>query len=242
MGLACLPAGKTVGILQPGYLPWLGFFEQLSQSDIFVIYDDVQFEKGSWRNRNRIKTPSGPLWLSVPVKQKGVSFSLIKDVKINALANWQRKHVRSIFQNYSKAPYYDWMADDLFTIIDRPWRFLIDLDLELIKMLADKLGIITPMRLSSDLNIRGAGMHRLIDIIKKLDGNRFYEGSSGRNYIDERVMQQQDIQVIYQDFAHPTYPQLNGEFISHLSIIDLLFNAGPDSYDILTSTSGQEEK
>jgi len=235
-------AGKMVGILQPGYLPWLGFFEQLSRCDIFVIYDDVQFEKGSWRNRNRIKTSSGPLWLTVPVRQKGASFSIIKDVKINSQVKWQKKHVKSISQNYSKAPYYDWIAEDLFTIIDRPWKFLIDLNVELIKMLADRLGLFTPMLLASELKISGSGVQRLIDIIKSLGGERFYEGSSGRNYIKESFVNESGIQVLYQDYDHPLYPQLNGEFISHLSILDLLFNTGPDSYDILISTRRQEDK
>jgi hypothetical protein len=107
---------KIVGILQPGYLPWLGFFEQLHRCDIFVIYDDVQFEKGSWRNRNRIKTPNGPQWLTVPVLLKGQGFPSIKDVAINQSIGWQKKHIKTITQNYSKAPFFDLYANGLLIL------------------------------------------------------------------------------------------------------------------------------
>ena len=113
------PNTKTIGILQPGYLPWLGFFEQLYRCDVFVLYDDVQFEKGSWRNRNRIKTLNGPQWLTVPVVLKGEGFPLIKDVQINASVPWHKKHIKAIIQNYSKSPFLKLYADCLFEILSR---------------------------------------------------------------------------------------------------------------------------
>lgn len=224
---------KVVGILQPGYLPWLGFFEQLYRCDIFVLYDDVQFEKGSWRNRNRIKTPNGPQWLTVPVQLKGQSFPLVKDVAVNASVPWQKKHIKAITQNYSQSPFLARYAGELFTILDRPWRLIADLDVELISWLVEQLGISTPMVLSSTLGVQGSGVQRLIGIIRSLNGNHFYEGSAGRNYIDVSVFEDAGISVDFQEYEHPEYPQLYGTFISHLSIIDLLFNCGPDSLDIL---------
>lgn len=226
---------RTVGILQPGYLPWLGFFEQVYRCDVFVLYDDVQFETGSWRNRNRIKTPAGPQWLTVPVLLKGLDFPSIKDVVINPSVHWQKKHIKSIIQNYSKAPFFETYADGLFAILNRSWKYLVDLDIELIHWLAKQLDIRTEIRLSSDLNISGFNVQRLIDIIHALNGNRFYEGSAGENYIDTSVFECAGISVTFQDYKHPVYPQLHGDFLSHFSIIDLLFNCGFNSLKILTN-------
>ena len=225
--------GSTVGILQPGYLPWLGFFEQLECCDIFVLYDDVQFEKGSWRNRNRIKTPNGPQWLTVPVQLKGRGFPMVKDVAVNSSVPWQKKHIKAITQHYSQSPFLRRYADDLFAILDGPWRLLVDLDIELIKWVVKELGISTPMVLSSSLGIQGSGVARLVSVIQSLGADRFYEGSAGRNYIDVDVFEQVGISVDFQEYDHPVYPQPYGDFISHLSIIDLLFNCGPDSLQIL---------
>jgi WbqC-like protein family len=226
---------KTVGILQPGYLPWLGFFEQWHRCDIFVLYDDVQFEKGSWRNRNRIKTASGVQWLTVPVLLKGQRFPLIKDVRINHATGWQKKHVNALLQNYSRASYFEQYGDGLFSILNRSWKYLLDLNLEMLHWLGDQLGITTPVTLSSELGVAGDSVQRLIDIIRFLGGKRFYEGSSGRNYIDPSIFEKAGITVQFQDYSHPRYSQRYGEFISHLSIIDLLFNCGTDSLNIIAN-------
>jgi len=225
--------GRTIGILQPGYLPWLGFFEQLARADVFVVYDDVQFEKGGWRNRNRIKTPQGAQWLSVPVLTKNEGFPLIRDVCINRKEAWGGKHVKSLRQNYGKAPYFQDYAPELFSILERDWDRLHDLNLELIGWLAGKMGIATEMVLASELDIPGVRTERLIRIIRHLGGDAFYEGAAGKNYIDPQEFLDQGITVIFQDYMHPVYPQLYGDFISHLSVVDLLFNCGPESRDIL---------
>jgi hypothetical protein len=231
----------VIGILQPGFMPWLGFFEQVYQSDIFVLYDDVQFEKGSWRNRNRIKTGTGPLWLTVPVLTKGRHFPLIKDVLINPDIPWQKNHIRTITQYYSKAPFFEQYAAGVFSILDKPREYLLDLDLELTYWLVEQLGITSRFVLSSDLKVPGSNVQRLIDIIHAVGGDTFYEGSAGRNYIDTRLFQEAGIKVVFQEYSHPVYPQLYGDFISHLSVIDLLFNCGPDSRATLLNTSCKEE-
>jgi len=225
---------KTIGILQPGYLPWLGFFEQLYRCDVFVLYDDVQFEKGSWRNRNRIKTPEGPQWLTVPVVLKGAGLPMIRDVKINSSVPWYKKHIKAIKQNYSRSPFLDCYADSLFEILGRSWKFLIDLDLELIVWLSRELGIRTPIMLSSDLGIPGANVQRLVDIIHALGGTHFYEGSAGRNYIETEFFANAGISITFQDYQHPNYQQLYKDFVPNLSVIDLLFNCGSESLKILT--------
>lgn len=224
----------TIGILQPSYLPWIGYFEQIACSQVFVLYDDVQFEKGAWRNRNRIKTPSGAQWLTVPVLLKGRDLPLIKDVIINQAEKWQKKHIRSIEQHYRKAPFFNEYAGDLFDIIDRKRKYLIDLNLEIIYWIVQKLDLKTTLKLSSQLNIGGSGVQRLIDIIRLFNGRRFYEGAAGRNYIDPEDFKRCGIDVVFQDYNHPVYPQLYGDFVSHLSVIDLMFNCGSESTGILT--------
>lgn len=226
--------GKTIGILQPGYLPWIGFFEQISRSDIFVIYDDVQYDKGGWRNRNRIKTATGAQWLTVPVLLNKKSAPLINEVLINNTVNWQDKHIRSITQNYSKSLYFGEYSDALFSIINSSKKLLIDLDMELIRWFIRLLDIDTIITLSSDLNIEGLRSERLIRIINSLGGTRFYEGAAGKNYINTDDFKSVGIDLHFQNFVHKIYSQQHGEFISHLSIIDLLFNCGAEGFSILT--------
>jgi hypothetical protein len=230
------PKRKVIGILQPGYLPWLGFFEQLYRSDVFVIYDDVQYDKNSWRNRNRIKTPHGPKWLTVPVLTKGLKSPLIKDISINTNIFWQKKHIKTLKQNYSKAPYFNRYSEYLFKLLDRPWKKLLDLNLELLFWIAEELGVSTPIILSSELGCPGSRINRLIGIIKTLRGSHFYEGSAGKSYIDINVFNEAGIDILFQDYRHPIYPQQYGKFESYLSIIDLMFNCGPKSLDILKNS------
>ena len=227
---------KTIGILQPSYLPWLGYFEQIYKSDIFVFYDDVQYEKGSWRNRNRIKTQQGAQWLTVPVITKGLGPQSIKDVRIDSSSAWQKKQINALKMNYSRARYYKKYSDELFDIISQSWDLLVDLNIEIINWLCEKIDITTKTIRSSDLNIAGDRITRLIQIIKLLDGNVFYEGSAGKNYVDIAAFEAADIQVELQDYKHPVYTQLYGDFISHLSVIDLLFNCGDESMKIISTS------
>jgi hypothetical protein len=233
--------GKVIGVLQPGYLPWLGFFEQLHATDIFVIYDDVQYDKHGWRNRNQIKTPQGPRWLTVPVLAKFSQRPLILEVKINNRENWRKKHLFSIRQNYAKAPFFHRYIDFFSEVYQRDWDYLIDLDLHLIVNLAAFLGI-DPGKIvrSSTLGLTGDRIARLIGICQKLGATTFYEGASGRNYIDEATFRQQGINLAYQDYRHPRYLQLYGDFIPNLSIIDLLFNCGDESLAILAGQNSGE--
>ncbi len=223
----------TVGVLQPSYLPWLGCFEQIARSDVFVIYDDVQFVKGSWRNRNRIKTAQGVQWLTVPVSTKGQGFPLINQVHINQSQSWQKKHIKTLNQNYGKARYFEQYAQGLFNILDRSWSYLIDLNFALIKWFLTVFEIDTRLILSSELNIEGTGTQRLVDIVSHLGGNTFYEGSVGKNYLEEVQFEKAGIQIEYQEYSHPTYHQMFGDFIPYLSVIDLLFNSGSKSLEII---------
>lgn len=224
----------TIGILQPSYLPWLGYFEQIARSDVFVLYDDVQFEKGSWRNRNRIKTPKGPMWLTVPVLTKGRGPQSIYSVQINNAQPWGQKHLRSIVQHYARAPHFQAYSGQLLALIGGVWDSLCDLNIALIRHLAQALGITTRFVLASELDAPGSGTSRLVDIVERLGGSVLYEGAAGRQYIEEDLFAARGLRIEYQDYQHPRYEQLHGEFLPYLSVVDLLFNHGPDSLAILT--------
>ncbi len=225
-----------IGILQPGYLPWLGFFEQIYRCDVFVLYDDVQYDKEGWRNRNRIKTVNGVQWLTVPVLVRFSDRPLITDIRINNEVNWRKKHLSSIKQSYGKAPFFKDYNGVFEEAYSRDWDFLIDLDLWLIMKLAECLGIGEKKILrSSDLPVQGERIERLIHLCKHFGADTFYEGAAGRNYIDRGAFLKQGVRVEFQDYDHPVYCQLYGEFVSHLSVIDLLFNHGRESLSILTN-------
>ena len=224
---------NVVVILQPSYLPWLGYFAQIQRSDVFVVYDDVQYDKHGWRNRNRIKTPHGIQWLTVPILTKGQNWLTNREAKINNAIDWRKKHLASIRQNYSKAPYFsDYIGIfDMLYILS--WDSLLDLDMAIINALCNMLGLKREIIFSSNLGVEGETIERLIAICHHLGANIFYEGSAGRNYIDEKIFTDAGITLEYQDYNHPVYQQLHGGFESHLSVIDLLFNCGPSSLEVL---------
>ena len=229
-------SGKTIGILQPGYLPWLGFFEQVLVSDVFVIYDDVQYDKHGWRNRNRIKTANGIQWLSVPVLTSRNDSPRITDIKIDNRSNWRKKHLLSLTQSYSRAPYYKDYIPLFEDVYAREWHYLVDLDMHLILALSRLLGIDTDRIVrASTLDVSGNRIDRLIKLCKLFDATVFYEGAAGRSYIDDSTFLTHGITVKYQDYRHPMYSQLHGGFVPCLSVVDLLFNHGRDSLSILSS-------
>ena len=223
-----------IGILQPGYLPWMGFFEQLYRCDIFVIYDDVQYDKHGWRNRNRIKTPQGAQWLTVPVLTKGKNKPMTGDVLIDNNEAWAKKHLRTIEQNYGKAPFFAAIFPICEEILSGAWTKLIDLNMNFIYAFMEFLNVKREIVFSSSLEIEGSRIQKLINICRHFGADTFYEGASGKNYIEEKSFLDAGIKVSYQEYRHPVYQQLYGDFISHLSIVDLLFNHGKDSLSILS--------
>jgi hypothetical protein len=230
-----------IGILQPGYLPWLGFFEQMHRSDVFVIYDDVQYDKEGWRNRNRIKTIHGIQWLTVPVHVHFEAHPLTKDIRIDNGVNWRKKHLASIRQNYSNAPFFKTYFNIFEHAYAKEWEYLVDIDIYFIEKLAECLGMSNKKIVrSSTLDVKGDRMGRLIHICKFFGADTFYEGASGKDYIDEKSFLSQGIWVEYQNYQHPTYNQIYGDFVPYLSVIDLLFNHGPESLKIITEKRGEK--
>ncbi len=233
---------RVVGILQPGYLPWLGFFEQMLRSDAFVIYDDVQYDKHGWRNRNRVKGPQGPVWLTVPVRTTGLSRPLNNQVEIDPTqGSWAKKHLGTLRQLYAKAPHWADYAPALEEVLSRPWRQLLELDLELIRLLAGWLGIQCPLVLSSSLDCHDQDpTARLVAILGRMEASVFYEGASGRNYLDAEQFAKAGIQLRFQDYTPAPYPQQYEGFTPYLSVLDLLFNCGPQSPSYLPGLPPRE--
>lgn len=230
------------GILQPSYLPWLGYFDQMAQSDVFVIYDDVQYDRDGWRNRNKIKTPQGWQWLTVPVTVKGKPD--IRDVEVDNHAGWYQDHAKAIRQNYSRAPFFkDYVTEFEGAYRLGGWPKLINLNLHFLQCLKGILGIRTELVLASTLRCDNPDrVRRLIDLCRRLGADEFLEGSSGRNYLavdGEKLFAAEGITLQYHDYQHPVYPQLYGPFLPFLSVIDLIFNCGPESLSILTHGRGK---
>lgn len=235
---------SSVAILQPSYLPWLGFFEQMFRVGVFVIYDEVQFDKNGWRNRNRIKTMQGTQWLTVPVLTKGKSKPANHAVRINPAANWDQKHLKSIELNYKNLPFFNDFSPKIEEVLKKKWNFLSDLNLDLTCLIKDYLGIDTPIKLSSEIPSKIKTVtfpeERLVEICSFFGATTFYEGCAGKKYIDESYFRRSGIQLVFQEYHHPVYRQGFGEFVSHLSTIDLIFNEGPDSLKILSTLTKKE--
>jgi hypothetical protein len=224
---------RVAVILQPSYLPWLGYFAQFHRSDVFVVYDDVQFDKESWRNRNRIKTASGPQWLTVPVLTSGQQWPSNRDIRIDNSGPWRRKHLHSLRQNYAKAPYYEDYMPLLTELYDRRWEFLIDLNMASLHLMLTLLGMRGEIRLASELGVAGRRLERLIGICHAVGADAYYNGSAGRDYIDDGAFTSANITLEFQNYSHPTYPQLFPPFVPYLSTVDLIFNCGPASRGIV---------
>ncbi|MFV1975673.1 MAG: WbqC family protein [Candidatus Scalindua sp.] len=226
-----------ITIHQPQYLPWSGYFDKIDKADVFVILDNVQFKKNEWQNRNRIKTAQGCQWITVPVLYRLPE--KINEVRINNKTNWSRKHLQALITNYSKSNYFDNYKNFFENIFNCNWDRLVDINIEIIKFLISALEIKTRLVMASDLKLREEPTERLIDICKTLNGNKYLAGKDGNKYMNLELFDKEGIEVIFQDFKHPVYNQLFGDFEPYLSAIDLLFNCGDNSIEILR---GNHEK
>lgn len=199
--------------------------------DVFVLLDDVQFKKNEWQNRNRIKTATGWQWITVPVIHN--FGQKIIDVKINNRVNWRRKHMNALIANYSKAPYFKKYRDFFEETYQKEWEYLCDINIHFILFIAKELEIEVPIIRSSTLGVTSTRTQRLIDICKKVGADTYLSGIGGYYYLDFSLFEEEGIKLIFQNFKHPVYPQLYGEFIPNLSVVDALFNCGKDLRKIM---------
>jgi len=223
----------VVSIHQPAYIPWLGYFHKLSQSDIHVFYDDAEYSKNNLFNRNKIKTPQGEQWLTIPVGCH--STQKINQTKITPNTNWQKKHWKAIKGNYVRARNFAEYEDFFEKLYQKQWNYLSELTIEMNKALCKLLGIKTKFFVSSELDVKGKSNEKLINICKAVRADTYLSGKgavdvlsndSGKPYLDQAMFTKENIKVQVQEFIYPTYKQLWGEFIPNLSILDVLFNCG----------------
>lgn len=219
---------KKISILQSNYIPWKGYFDIIAAVDEFILYDDMQFTKNDWRNRNKIKTPKGIEWLTVPVGQD--IRRRIRDVRLPN-NRWQEKHWRTLENNYRRAPYFNEVAGVLEPIFtQRSHTNLSELNRELIETVCAYLGIKTVIRNSWDYTVIGGKTGRLVDLCEQAGGMEYISGPAAKDYIEEHLFRERGIKLSWFDYSgYPEYSQLWGGFVHGVTILDLLFNCGIDA-------------
>jgi WbqC-like protein family len=228
---------KRVAITQSNYIPWKGYFDFINSVDCFVVYDDVQYTRRDWRNRNRIKTKSGLQWLTIPVQVKGNYDQKICDVKV-ADPQWAERHWKTIRTNYLRTTYFPKLESEFERSYLQASKLslLSDINLLFLRKICDLLGISTTF-VSSSLFAVGAGRtERLVHICKQLQATEYFSGPTAKNYLDESLFSQEGIHVHYFDYTgYPQYHQFHGEFVHEVSILDLLFHAGDQAVQYMKS-------
>jgi hypothetical protein len=225
---------KMIAIRQPGYFPYTGFFKKIQACDEFVIFDDAQYAIRSWDNRNLIKTNQGSEWITVPVKNPFKK--KISEVEINNNIDWKRKNKNAIKANYGKSKFFNDYWPELEAIIEQKWEKLSELNIELINHFRKILDIKTPIFLSSETDTDGKSSEKLLNICLKQKADVYLSGINGKAYLDTKIFDNHKIKVIFENFIHPKYTQINGEFLENMSIIDLIFNEGDNAKEILKNT------
>jgi len=226
-----------VSINQPAYLPWLGYFDRIAASDVHVVLDHVQFEKNSFVNRNKVRTPQGTTWLTVPVETSGRFGQLpIDRLKIAPDQPWARKHWSTIQQSYARAPYFRAHCDRFAEIYSRPWESFCDLADDTTGYLLECFGIDVPLVRSSSMRSDKTKSDMVLDLCRRLDARVYLSGPLGRQYLDEHSFAAAGIEIVYHDYRHPVYPQIGSGFVAFMAAIDLLFMLGPESGRVLRTT------
>lgn len=227
---------------QPNYLPWLGFFDKMSKCNVFIIEDNVQYEQQGFQNRNKVKTFMGVKWLTVPVEHEGKPVRM-DEVKVanKAEKNWASRHWLTVKYNYCKAPYWSDYADFFEQTYSQMWDRLIDLNMHMIYGVKKFLKIETPIVLASSLNVSGKKSDFVLEQCKTLGATTHLSGTGGRDYLDLESFSRAGIKVVFQDFRHPVYQQLHGDFVPDLSAVDYLFCTGARDWGIMVNRQGRVE-
>lgn len=220
---------KKVAIVQSNYIPWKGYFDLIASVDEFILYDDMQFTRRDWRNRNLIKTPQGLKWLTVPVQVKGKYTQAIRETEIQS-ADWADVHWKTLCGNYARADHYPEIAALLEPLYRAQHKTISALNRRFIEAVCSYLGIMTELRNSWDYTLVDGKSERLADLCRKAGATTYVSGPAAKNYLDESAFAALGIAVEWFDYdGYPVYPQLWGEFSHGVSIVDLLFNCGADA-------------
>jgi len=221
---------RTVVIHQPDFLPWLGYFHRLLKADLFIALDHVQFVTGtsrSWTHRDMIKTPQGAKWLSLRV-QKAPFGTPIRDILLAPGTDWRQDSLNLVRENYRKCPFFDEVFPKLEQLYARPDQTMAEMNLASLDLLEDLLDVKTPRLISSQMSPQGTSTVMLVDLLKKAGATRYISGLGARAYLNENLLREAGIELVWQGFEAPVYPQLHGAFVPMLSSIDALLNCGTD--------------
>lgn len=221
---------KKVAIVQSNYIPWKGYFDMIAAVDEFILYDDMQYTRRDWRNRNLIKTPQGPQWLTVPVRVKGKYHQTIRETELDG-ESWAADHWKALAQNYKRAPHFTEVASWLEPIYcTGPFIYLSVLNRRLIEAICAYVGITTRISNSWDYDLPEGKTERLASLCAQAGGGEYVSGPAARDYVDEKIFADQGIKLTWFDYAgYPEYPQLWGDFVPGVTILDLLFSCGKDA-------------
>jgi hypothetical protein len=231
-------------ILQPSYVPWRGHFHQIYRADTFVFYDDVQYDKHGWRNRNRVKTAQGSRWLTIPVQSKGnvADGRKTNEIRVSQAERWGRKHWMTIEQSYGRAPCFSEYGHAIRNFYERQPEFLADFVIDLTIELSWLLGIRdTKFVRSSTLDAEGEKTDRLLSILGQLKATHYITGPAASNYLEEEKFHIAGIGLEYMTYDYPEYPQLYPPYDPQVSIVDLLFMVGGKAGDFIWGNAGGRE-
>lgn len=222
---------KRVAIVQSNYIPWKGYFDLIAAVDEFVLYDDMQYTRRDWRNRNLIKTPRGVQWLTIPVMVKGRYYQKIRETEIDG-TDWAAAHWKTLVQNYRRAPYFAEIASWVEPLyLGGSYRYLSQVNRCFIEAVCQYLDIKTTISNSWDYNLRDGKTERLAHLCAEVGGSEYISGPSARDYVEEHVFHEMGIKLVWFDYGdYPEYRQLWGEFTHGVSILDLLFNCGRSAH------------
>jgi hypothetical protein len=229
-----------VGVLQSNYLPWRGYFDIIRSVDLLVFHDDLQYTKGDWRNRNKLKTTAGLKWMTVPVRYLHTR-QRICDTEIDYGHKWERRHLNLFREGYASASNFEVGLSLLSEGISGTCRTISELNVRMIDLVCEYLEISTPRRMSSDLNLKGHKSERLLDLMHKVGGTTYLSGPSGKTYIDVNLFRRAGIGLEFKTYDYDPYPQLWGGFINAVSVLDLIANMGSESVHYLSSRTPNEE-
>ena len=223
-----------VGIIQSNFLPWRGYFDFIREVDLFILHDDLQYTKGDWRNRNKIKTSRGLEWITVPVNYKTTS-QLIEETTIDDSTRWAQKMLNRIREAYRQAPYFEMYFTQLSGLLLEPAATISDLNLRLIHWACGHLQIDTPIKFSREFHPQGAKTERLLGILKQVDATVYLSGPAAQSYLVPELLENEGIRLEYKKYNYPEYPQLFPPFQPYVSIIDLFFMTGENARTYLES-------
>ena len=220
---------KRLAILQSNYIPWKGYFDLIDSVDEFIIFDDAQYTKNDWRNRNRIKTAQGVQWLTIPVETKGKLSQRIGEAEVKGDV-WREKHLRSIVQNYSRTRYFSgyksWL-EQLYNTCDS--RLLSKINYHFLAAICKELNITTKLTWSSDYHVGEEKTERLVSLCRQAGATTYLSGPSARSYIDPALFEEAGITLLFKEYVYPEYPQLYPPFDHAVTVLDVILNTGPDA-------------